>query len=64
VFGMIATPRRRGRLLRIEATTRRRSPHRRGRGREAIWQDLRARLYVSENELKAHYLSSPAWLKD
>src|SRR5215212_3769466 len=32
-------------------------------GEAAIWQDLRARLYVSDNELKAHYLASPAWLK-
>ena len=32
-------------------------------GEKAIWQDLRARLYVSENELKTHYLASPAWLK-
>jgi acyl-homoserine-lactone acylase len=32
-------------------------------GEKAIWQDLRARLYVSEPELKAHYASSPDWLK-
>jgi acyl-homoserine-lactone acylase len=32
-------------------------------GEGAIWQDLRARLYVSEPELKAHYASSPPWLK-
>ncbi|HVF36518.1 MAG TPA: penicillin acylase family protein [Sphingomicrobium sp.] len=32
-------------------------------GEKAIWQDLRARLYVSEGELKAHYAASPAWLK-
>ena len=32
-------------------------------GAEAIWQDLRARLYVSENELKADYARSPDWLK-
>ena len=32
-------------------------------GEAAIWQDLRARLYVSENELRAHYGQSPAWLK-
>ncbi|WP_114227769.1 MULTISPECIES: penicillin acylase family protein [Sphingomonas] len=32
-------------------------------GEGAIWQDLRARLYVSEPELKAHYAASPAWLK-
>ena len=29
-------------------------------GEEAIWQDLRARLYVSEPELKADYAHSPA----
>ncbi|MGH6658859.1 MAG: penicillin acylase family protein, partial [Sphingomicrobium sp.] len=28
-------------------------------GEKAIWQDLRARLYVSEPELKAHYRRSP-----
>jgi acyl-homoserine-lactone acylase len=32
-------------------------------GEKAIWQDLRARLYVSESELKAHYAASPQWLK-
>jgi acyl-homoserine-lactone acylase len=32
-------------------------------GDKAIWQDLRARLYVSEPELRAHYAASPAWLK-
>ena len=32
-------------------------------GEKAIWQDLRARLYVSEPELKADYAASPAWLK-
>src|SRR5687768_2294534 len=32
-------------------------------GEKAIWQDLRARLYVSENELKADYARSPEWLK-
>lgn len=32
-------------------------------GEKAIWQDLRARLYVSEPELKAHYAASPDWLK-
>ena len=32
-------------------------------GEKAIWEDLRARLYVSETELKAHYLRSPPWLK-
>ena len=29
-------------------------------GERAIWQDLRARLYVSEHELIAHYARSPA----
>src|SRR4051794_5598494 len=28
-------------------------------GEKAIWQDLRARLYVSESELKADYVRSP-----
>src|SRR6476620_7096146 len=28
-------------------------------GESAIWQDLRARLYVSESELKAYYAESP-----
>jgi acyl-homoserine-lactone acylase len=32
-------------------------------GEKAIWQDLRARLYVSEEELKADYARSPDWLK-
>ena len=32
-------------------------------GEKAIWQDLRARLYVSDNELKADYAASPDWLK-
>ena len=32
-------------------------------GEEAIWDDLRARLYVSEAELKEHYAASPPWLK-
>ena len=32
-------------------------------GEESIWQDLRARLYVSENELRADYAASPDWLK-
>jgi acyl-homoserine-lactone acylase len=29
-------------------------------GEKAIWQDLRARLYISESELKADYARSPA----
>ena len=29
-------------------------------GEKAVWQDLRARLYVSDNELKADYARSPA----
>lgn len=32
-------------------------------GEKAIWQDLRARLYVSEPELKDDYAKSPEWLK-
>jgi acyl-homoserine-lactone acylase len=32
-------------------------------GEKAIWQDLRARLYVSEDELTANYARSPDWLK-
>jgi acyl-homoserine-lactone acylase len=32
-------------------------------GEKAIWQDLRAQLYVSENELKADYTMSPPWLQ-
>ena len=33
------------------------------KGEGAIWQDLRARLYVSEEKLKADYARSPEWLK-
>lgn len=32
-------------------------------GEKAIWQDLRARLYVSEDWLKTNYAASPDWLK-
>jgi acyl-homoserine-lactone acylase len=32
-------------------------------GEEAIWQDLRQRLYVSDDGLRAHYAASPPWLK-
>jgi acyl-homoserine-lactone acylase len=32
-------------------------------GEKAIWKDLRARLYVSEDGLKANYAASPDWLK-
>jgi acyl-homoserine-lactone acylase len=32
-------------------------------GEKAIWRDLRARLYVNEPELKAHYAASPPWLR-
>ncbi|MFC7536538.1 penicillin acylase family protein [Sphingomonas sp. GCM10030256] len=32
-------------------------------GEKAIWQDLRARLYVSEPELRAQYAASPEWLR-
>ncbi|NWK96162.1 acylase [Sphingobium lactosutens] len=32
-------------------------------GEDAIWQDLRARLYMDPAKLKADYAASPAWLK-
>jgi acyl-homoserine-lactone acylase len=32
-------------------------------GEKAIWQDLRSRLYVSDNELKAYYAESPAAMR-
>jgi acyl-homoserine-lactone acylase len=32
-------------------------------GEKAIWQDLRARLYVSDSELKADYARSPAAMR-
>jgi acyl-homoserine-lactone acylase len=32
-------------------------------GEKAIWQDLRARLYVSDSELKADYARSPAQMR-
>ena len=32
-------------------------------GEKAIWQDLRARLYVSDSELKADYARSPATMR-
>jgi acyl-homoserine-lactone acylase len=32
-------------------------------GEKAIWQDLRARLYMDPDDLKARYESSPDWLK-
>ncbi|HWE44592.1 MAG TPA: penicillin acylase family protein [Caulobacteraceae bacterium] len=32
-------------------------------GEQAIYQDLRARLYVGDEDLKARYASSPDWLK-
>ena len=32
-------------------------------GESAIYQDLRARLYVDDDDLKARYASSPDWLK-
>ena len=32
-------------------------------GEGAVWKDLRARLYVSEDKLKADYAGSPDWLK-
>ena len=32
-------------------------------GEGAIWKDLRARLYVSPEELQAYYAASPDWMK-
>lgn len=32
-------------------------------GEGAIWRDLRMRLFIDENDLKAKYGSSPVWLK-
>jgi acyl-homoserine-lactone acylase len=32
-------------------------------GEKAIWADLRARLYVDPDDLRARYAASPAWLK-
>jgi acyl-homoserine-lactone acylase len=32
-------------------------------GEKAIWQDLRARLYLSPEKLQSEYAQSPAWLK-
>jgi acyl-homoserine-lactone acylase len=32
-------------------------------GESAIYQDLRARLYVDDDDLKTRYASSPDWLK-
>jgi acyl-homoserine-lactone acylase len=32
-------------------------------GEDAIWQDLRARLYMDPARLKADYAASPAWLR-
>lgn len=32
-------------------------------GEAAIWQDLRARLYMQPDKLKASFAASPAWLK-
>ena len=32
-------------------------------GSSAVPQDLRAKLYIDENDLQARYASSPAWLK-
>ena len=32
-------------------------------GEAAIWADLRQRLYVDPNELRAQYAASPAWLR-
>ena len=33
-------------------------------GEQAIWQDLRARLYVSESELKVYYAKSPEPMRE
>ena len=33
-------------------------------GEQAIYQDLRMRLFVSSDELKAQYAASPAWLQE
>jgi len=32
-------------------------------GERAIWQDLRARLYMQSGDLQARYAASPVWLK-
>lgn len=32
-------------------------------GEKAIWQDLRAKLYMQPDDLKARYAASPDWLK-
>ena len=32
-------------------------------GEKAIWRDLRARLYVSEEKLKFDYMKSPKWMR-
>ncbi len=32
-------------------------------GDKALWQDLRQRLWIDPNELKAEYAKSPAWLR-
>ena len=32
-------------------------------GESAVWQDLRMKLFINPDELKAQYNSSPAWLK-
>jgi acyl-homoserine-lactone acylase len=32
-------------------------------GEEAVWQDLRMKLFVDPADLKAKYAKSPAWLK-
>src|SRR5215204_7253579 len=33
-------------------------------GESAIWSDLRMKIFIDPEELKANYASSPAWLKD
>jgi acyl-homoserine-lactone acylase len=32
-------------------------------GESAIWQDLRMKLFIDPDALKAHYAASPAWLR-
>jgi acyl-homoserine-lactone acylase len=33
-------------------------------GEDAIWQDLRMRLFIDREEMRALYAASPAWLRD
>src|SRR5678816_4402753 len=32
-------------------------------GKSAIWQDLRMKLFIDPDSMKARYAASPAWLK-